>query len=47
MQDQKYGIGLVVSYVSVGGRVYEQHQNIFYLMSYLSIFIVVICFPYI
>ena len=46
-QDWKYEIGVVGGYVAVGGRVCYQHQNIFNLMIYLTIFIVAIFFPYI
>ena len=46
-QDRKYGIGTVGGYRALGGRVCDRHQNILNLMSSLTFFIIVICFPYI
>ena len=43
--DQKYGIGPGSGYGSMGCRVCDRHQNIFNVMSSLSFFVIVICFP--
>ena len=44
-RDHKYGIGPFGGYGAVGGRVCDQHQRIFNLMSSLRFIIIVIYFP--
>ena len=46
-RDRKYGIGLVGSFGSVGGRVCDRHQKVFNLISSFRFIIIVIYPPYI
>ena len=44
-KDRKYGIGPAGGYGAVGDRVCDQHKKIIDVMSSLTFFIIIICFP--